>query len=297
MAVLPDAWLLVLKVLIEAPVAWRSPSEIAAALAWREGETTDILCDLDLAGWLSVWETESGPLVTLSALAAERLEVRLVEVGAGGTPRWARAGDAEPPPPRSKNVCLSERAASLEYVSDPDLPPDVSAERGERAEAVARTFRGAPSRPDRREEPPRPTVLVGLSLTPWPGPREPSDAACPACGGLTLGPQAYCLYCDRWGLDRLTPGRAPSPSAPPTPRAVRPEPDRAAAEKAQAERLRALRRSKRKGRHQARRDADRGRKTKPQPPPPTAGPKAEPAKDFLPLHCQPPGKASARAER
>src|SRR3954469_21110157 len=103
MAVLSDAWLLVIKVLLEAPVAWQTPQEIAAALGRGEAETSDLLCDLDVAGWLSGGDTDSAPVATLSALAAERLDVRLVEVGQSQTPRWARSGDPDPPPPRSKN--------------------------------------------------------------------------------------------------------------------------------------------------------------------------------------------------
>lgn len=294
MAVLPDAWLLVMNALLEGPVAWRSPAEIAAALGRADGELTDLLCDLDVAGWLSVWETDSGPLVTLSALAALRLGVRLVEVGEAGTPRWARAGDPEPAPPRPKHVCLSERAASLEFVADPALPPDLAAERGERAEARARADHQAPARETRPEEAPRPTVLVGLSLTPWPGPRSAPETVCPACGDRTLGPQMYCLYCDRWGLDRLPPGESAPPVVPvppPPPRRARHAGDPAADEKAQVERLRARRKSKRQARHLARLDAERPRA--PQPPQP-AEPKPVLPPAFVPLHCPPPGMPATR---
>jgi len=288
MAVLPDTWLHVMNVLLEAPVAWRSPAEIAATLGRGDGELTDLLCDLDVAGWLAVWETDAGPLVTLSALAARRLGARLVEVGAGETPRWARAGDPDPPRPRAKHVCLSERAASLEFVPDPDLSPDLAAERGEHAEARARANHQSPAREARHEESPRPTVLVGLSLTPWPGPRSPSEGVCPACGDRTLGPQMYCLYCDRWGLDRLTPGDPLPPPASvvlPPRRARAAAADSATAEKAQAERLRARRKSKRHARHLARLEAERQRTPKPQP----VAARPEPPTTFVPLYCPPPG--------
>jgi hypothetical protein len=295
MAVLPDAWLLVLNALLEAPVAWQSPAEIGAAIGRGEEEVTDLLCDLDLAGWLSVWETESGPLVTLSALAAERLCVRLVEIGAAATLRWARAGDPDPPPVRSKNVCLSERAASLEYVADPGLSPDLAAERGERAEARARGPHTDPAaaRATRREEPPRPTLLVGLSLTPWPGPREAPESACPACRGRTLGPQMYCLYCDRWGLDRpplvAEATTTTVPVSPPARRSRR-APDPVTVEQAQTERFRARRKSKRRSRHLARLEADRTRGQK------AAGvaPGNEPRPAFVPLSSPPPGKPPGR---
>ena len=38
---------------------------------------------------------------------------------------------------------------------------------------------------------------------------------CPICGDRTLGPQMYCLYCDRWGLDFLVPMSQPPVAAPP----------------------------------------------------------------------------------
>jgi hypothetical protein len=45
-------------------------------------------------------------------------------------------------------------------------------------------------------------VLVGLSLTPWPGPSARSRGQpCPACGGVALPRNAYCLWCDRSGSD------------------------------------------------------------------------------------------------
>lgn len=289
MAALPDAWILVMNDLLEAPAAWRSPAEIAAAIGRSDEELTDLLCDLDVAGWLSVWEGESGPLVTLSALAAQRLSVRLVEVGLSETPRWARIGDPDPPAIRSKNVCLSERAASLEFVADGAIPPDLAAERGERAEAHAGSVPETPPREGRREEPPRPSILLGLNLTPWPGPRDESRSICPACGDRTLGPQMYCLYCDRWGLDRLTTDDSPGPPAPgsavPQPRRVRPAPNTATVDQVQTERLRAGRKRKRQARYQAKLDADRRRSPKPQPP----APKNEPGTPFVPLHSPPPG--------
>ncbi len=268
MAVLPDAWLGVINDVLDSPTAWRSPAKIAEALGLGVEETADRLCDLDLAGWLTVWESESGPLVTLSPLAAQRLDVRLVEVGPSATPRWARAGEPDPPSIRSKNVCLSERAASLEFLRDPGMLPDQAAERGERAEIRALSLQKKALLPRTltREELPRPTVLVGLSLTPWPGPNLETGSICPACGGGPLGPQMYCLYCDRWGFDpadltgietRSLVLNADSPR--PRPRGA----DTPAFEQAQAERLRARRKAKRQLRHGTRFEADRLRKQKP----------------------------------
>jgi hypothetical protein len=64
---------------------------------------------------------------------------------------------------------------------------------------------------------PAPTLLVGLGLTPWPGPGVGSqpNRPCPACGSGRLEPSMYCLYCDRWGLDhRLLDGPPPKPATP-----------------------------------------------------------------------------------
>ena len=175
MPVLPDAWSLIMNVLLNAPVAWQSPAEIAAVLGRGQEETTDLLCDLDVAGWVVVWEVKSGPLVTLSALAAERLK----PPARRGPGRSATPADgpsrAYPGPavrsPRPKNVCLSERAASLEFKTDPAMSPDMTAEWAEHAEAMALNRQGQwTTRPGNRVEPPRPTVLLGLSQTPWPGP-------------------------------------------------------------------------------------------------------------------------------
>jgi hypothetical protein len=284
---LPDNWLLVIKVLLDSPVAWRKPAEIAAALGQGEEETTDLLCEIDLAGWLVIWDVGEGPVVTLSALAAARLGVRLVEVGSGQTPRWARAGDPDPPSLRSKNVCANERAASFEFVVDEAPPPDLTAELSERVEAL----QAVSSAQRRAGELPTPTLLLGLGLTPWPGPRLPSVCVCPACGDRTLLSYMYCLYCDRWGLDRPAAGGAEVLPVNPRVRPPRPESERRALERLQAEKLRARRKAQRQRHHQARvesgrRLADSPRSSNGSPTPPR--PAAPPAGDFT----RPPRAAS-----
>src|SRR5437868_4537458 len=97
MVELPEAWKAIVNTLLKATVAWQTPAEVAEALGRDVEETTDLLCLMDEAGWINVWEAEPGPLILLSALAAERLHVHLVEVGPNETPRWARAGDPLPP--------------------------------------------------------------------------------------------------------------------------------------------------------------------------------------------------------
>src|SRR4051794_12436443 len=112
MVELLEEWKAVLNLLLEAPVAWQSPEELAVALGRGVGETTDLLCQMDVEGWITVWDREPGPVVTLTAVAAERLEVVLIEVGAEETPRWAHVGDPVPPPPRAKHVGRTERSAA-----------------------------------------------------------------------------------------------------------------------------------------------------------------------------------------
>jgi hypothetical protein len=262
---LPDNRMAVLNALTEGPEAWKSPQELAGMLGISAVEAEDLLCELDLAGLLEIWETDDGPLVMLSPLAAERLGVRLVEVGAAGTPRWALSGDPDPPLPRARKVCRDERAATLEFVVDTEPPPEVAAARGERAERAERAAlapqAGEVEKPATRtaDDFPRPSLLIGLGLTPWPGPGVAQPAGCPACGGQTLGPQMYCLFCDRWGLDRLAfatsqPAAAPGTPAPPT---AKPKPPRKVRwDQGEADRQKQRRKAKRKRRKQARLEAE-----------------------------------------
>ena len=272
MVELPVVLRSVVNALFEAPRAWRSLAQVAEALGIGVDEATDRLCDLNVGGWVEVWEGdgrggETGPLVTLSPLGAERLGVRLVESSEGRCVRWARVGDPEPPAPRATNVCASARGASLEFVPDHSPPPDRRAADAERAGAYAAT----PADPSAAKPAPRgpapdappPSYLVGLALTPWPGPAAAADAesVCPACGSRRLLPHMYCLYCDRWGLDELSPPAVDAPVvAPPRPPAD-PNPVR---DRALSDTLRARRKSKRQERQKAQAEAERARgRTKP----------------------------------
>ena len=87
----------IVEALIKAPVAWQSPSELAAALGINIEDTLDILASLDVEGWLAAWERELDIVVTLSIGGASFLGLRLVEIGRDEVPRWARQGDPEPP--------------------------------------------------------------------------------------------------------------------------------------------------------------------------------------------------------
>ena len=70
MLALSNRSVLVIETLIQGSVAWRSPAGLARRLGWTLDETNDILCDLDLAGWIVTRDIETGILVTLSPRAA-----------------------------------------------------------------------------------------------------------------------------------------------------------------------------------------------------------------------------------
>ena len=121
---------------------------------------------MDEADWLSVWDVEPGPLITLSALAAHRLKVVLVEAGPEELPRWAAANEPFPTPPRSPEVALWKCTPARSTLPTRD-PSSFRLEDCDHREARA-------SRSDASlqvEDLPLPSLLLGQSLTPWPGPR------------------------------------------------------------------------------------------------------------------------------
>ena len=204
MVELTEAHRAVLRAILAAPVAWRTPAELALSLGADLEETTDHLATLDVGGWLVAWEDggSAGPAVTLSPAGAARLDARLVEHGPDETPRWATRDQGDPPMHRALGVFRNDRAAALELVIDPRVSPDREMEAAEEAEGRL----AAPDRPrwaPRSGRMPRPTLLLGTGTSPWPGPvRIPSEGrTCPVCGDRPLGPTIYCLLCDRWGLD------------------------------------------------------------------------------------------------
>jgi hypothetical protein len=204
---------LLIAAILAAPIAWQSPAELAGATGLGREETTDLLAVLDAGGWLSAWDRPDGVVVTLSVAAASRLEVRLVESGPGQSPRWVGRTDPEPPEPKAQGVFRGGRVASMELVVDPRPGPE---QLTEQAEAMAIRFAGPADRrgPIPAEMLPRPTILVGTGLSPWPGPGDRRKASCPACRSRRLGPSSYCLCCDRWGLDHLIRGEPPPRPAP-----------------------------------------------------------------------------------
>ena len=199
---LSEDGLRIVETLVKAPVAWQSPAELALAMGRGLEATTDLLASMDAGGWLSPWDREVGMVVTLSVAAASRLGVRLVEVGQDEVLRWAGAGEPDPPGPKAVGVFRSSLAAALELVVDASATAEQALERAEAA--LSRS--AIPSDP--RERPfieglPSPTLLLGIGLSPWPGPGDARKASCPSCGSRRLEPSMYCLYCDRWGLDHL----------------------------------------------------------------------------------------------
>jgi hypothetical protein len=223
MSDIPQSWKDVLLAMILGSVAWQTPADLADAIGNDPDATTDLLAELETSGWVEVWEQGEGVFVTFSPLGAERLGVRLVEVGPEELPRWGFVGDPEPPPPRAKGVAREARSAELLSVVDSSPDPVLAAE-------IAEQAANADQCPPGTVPFPRPTLLIGQGLTPWPGPVDGDGAPspCPACKGETLQPHMYCLYCDRWGLDHhLTqpvnrrPSQRKSPTSSTTPARLR----------------------------------------------------------------------------
>ena len=200
----------ILEALAVGSLAWQSPQELATELDLDLDAVTDRLAELDLDGWLAVWERPEGLVVTLSAWGADRLGLRLVEVPERLDYRWidsklfdglrgrTRARAAEP-----------SRDDPLVALLDPSPPPGWGLDAFEKPAG----FRPESDRSLRRRRPdgfPCPSRLIGQGLTPWPGPRDPDPSwdrrqgkppTCPACGDRPLSTREYCLRCDRWGLD------------------------------------------------------------------------------------------------
>ncbi len=180
--------------------AWVTPADLALQVGQDESTLTDLLADLDVAGWICVWEREDGLAVMLTNWAARQLGVRLEEVGGGLQYRWVDAGNPEPSVFRARNVTRADALENLDLVFDPHPTPD------EALEALDFALWNLQNPASRRDldagRVPAPTHLLGESTIPWPGP-SPVPVQCPICQERSLEPQEYCLHCDRWGLDHL----------------------------------------------------------------------------------------------
>ncbi len=192
-----DAWQSILSSLIRGSVAWQSPVELAGRLGRDVDAVTDELASMHVAGWLSVWERPDGIVVTLSSWGAERLGVRLGNFSEDQPPRWTEIGAPEPPSPKARRVAAGAAIEELDLVFDPLPSPDLAVEV---AEDISRNVLGGRSKLMISA---CPTLLIGERLTPWPGPALLAKRCCPACHGQPLNAIAYCLYCDRWGLEHL----------------------------------------------------------------------------------------------
>ncbi|WP_145273533.1 hypothetical protein [Tautonia plasticadhaerens] len=200
----------ILQAIAGGPTAWLTPEELSFLIGLDRDETLDAVASMDLEGQLDIWERPEGIVVTLSALSAVRLGVHLVELGPKQVLRWAREGDPEPAAPRSTHVVRDPSSASFAFLVDPGPGPEALADTSHQAERYHRSPARAKvvCRSEERAAPPRPTRLIGTGLIPWPGPSIDSEVPCPACGPDPLPPNAYCLCCDRWGLDDAEPAPA-----------------------------------------------------------------------------------------
>jgi hypothetical protein len=197
---LPDTWQKLLNTIVEGPLAWQTPVQIAARLGFDLDATHDILAGLDLGGWLEPWEMGATLYITLSPLAAERARVRLTPVGFSEAMQWISI-DEPILSPRARG-CSDEDREYLDGFVDPSPGPDVELEAAERDARIAeRKLEAGDAR--WHHFLPRPTILLGVGLTPWPGPRQHRGPDCPACGSRPISESSYCLICDRWGLDHV----------------------------------------------------------------------------------------------
>ena len=119
------------------------------------GGLLDELAELESSGWLATWEEWPGGIAaTLTPRAAAFLDVRLIEVGKDEEPRWAMAGQPDPPLPRAGRWYMSRTLATLE-VEDPSPAPLeglISAEDRPKLASVAEKFERAGAWPDARRE-------------------------------------------------------------------------------------------------------------------------------------------------
>ena len=116
--------------LVGAKLAWRRPGQLASSLGLATDDVLDALADLEGQGWIVAWEEwPEGTSVTFTPLAAEVLQIRIVEEGPKETPRWARAEAPDPSPPKAKRVFRDFAVMTL--VIDPSPSPPEAFEIGQ----------------------------------------------------------------------------------------------------------------------------------------------------------------------
>lgn len=148
--------------------SWSRPEDLADQLGCSEETQLDLLGEMDADGLIVVWpDAPFGPAVTLSSLAAEILQVVTSEEGE--YPHFVPIGKQGP----------IRDYSEFDSIPEPDRLVDP---RTEVSGWLA-------------DEPWWPTLLLGSTIF------GRYVAGCPGCGNHHLGPRAYCLKCDRWGLD------------------------------------------------------------------------------------------------
>lgn len=198
-----EAWSAVLGAIVDGPAAWSTAADVAAILTWEFETANEVLHDLSLNWMAERWDRPGAEAWTLTPLAAEGLNVCLIEDHFSGRLRWRRG---EPPPRRARRP----GGPGVDPVDVPDPAPGPE-ELAEAAEAAARWRPRGPLDPDRL---PRPTVVLTGSRSTWDeapapvagrrrgkGPKVPFH--CSACRGAKLKPSVYCGRCCRWGFDGL----------------------------------------------------------------------------------------------
>lgn len=233
MSAAADAWLLldsdqdvIMRAVLDAPGAWSEPAQIAESLMIECGHVIDIMTCLVMSGWLAFWESpESGPLVTLTPLAAHRLGVRLEEGESGDALYWT--ADAATARPRVSRADAERSEANRALLAE---SVDPSPDHRDMIEALdylhALLDQVWPSKARRRRELwerlPNPSVCVGMSdpcylpahdftrKNPRMGscgaayPENPQNGrTCKGCKGGALAEYECCPRCSRDGLEAL----------------------------------------------------------------------------------------------
>ena len=278
----------VLSALIGAPVGWRTPEELASDSGLDLSTISEALVDLDIAGWIHPWELAGKTLATLSPAGAERLRVRLIQVGRSDSMRWASIDDPEPPPPRPSGRCSFIHPEALARLLDPTPGAEAVAIIAESLAKLARRkpaevdpAAAAAAREQRLAMVPRPTRLLGQGLTPWPGPAIAASGLCPGCSAHSLAANEYCLVCDRWGLDGLL--ATLLVRDPRSTQSARRNPSTRSQDKALAQSAKAARRAKHRRRLKVEAgDPDRGKSGKGRKPPGSSNPQRWPSSSARP---------------
>lgn len=161
----------VLDAVASGELAYRTPAAVAAELGRDPDRVADALAELEEAGLVVTWEPPpvavvegddrprlveypaAGPFVTLTPAGALAAGVVLVEDGGwlNESPRWARQGEPEPPPPRTPPLLRALRIPTPCWINKAGNPCDCRGCRLRRKAALARRRRG-----NRGESPPRP---------------------------------------------------------------------------------------------------------------------------------------------